>query len=209
MTIVAASGDPPPPDAVARAVEALVVGEVVVIPTDTVYGLAVDPARPGATDRLFALKQRPAQVALPVLVASIDQALALAADDVAPVAGRLMERWWPGGLTLVVRRRDGIDLDLGGDPSTVGLRLPAHPVPVVLAGAVGPLAVTSANLHGLPTAVTAGEVVDQLGSVPGMVVLDAGPCSGQASTVVSCVGEELRVLREGAIAAAEVLATAR
>ena len=209
MPIIAASGDPPPPDPVACAVEALVAGEVVVIPTDTVYGLAVDPARPGATDRLFALKQRPAQVALPVLVASIDQALALAADDVAPAAGRLMERWWPGGLTIVVRRRDGIDLDLGGDPSTVGLRLPAHPVPVALAGAVGPLAVTSANLHGLPTAVTAGEVVGQLGSVPGLVVLDAGPCSGQASTVVSCVGEELRVLREGAITAAEVLATAR
>src|SRR4051812_11468863 len=106
-----------------EAAAALVAGEVVLIPTDTVYGVA---ARPDATARLFEVKQRPTDVALPVLAADVDQALALAAE-VPPVALALAERWWPGGLTLVVRRRPDLTWDLGGtDASTIGLRVPDH-----------------------------------------------------------------------------------
>lgn len=197
-----ASGDPPPAGAVVRAAEALRGRQPIVVPTDTVYGLAADPRH---TEALFAIKARPPEVALPVLVADIDQALALAADDLDVAARRLMARWWPGGLTLVVPRRSGLGLDLGGpDESTIGLRLPAHPVPVALAAAVGPLAVTSANRHGEATPATAPEVIAQLGTTVA-VVLDGGPCEGLASTVVSCLDGELRVLREGSIPSSRIL----
>ena len=197
-----ASGNPPPAGAVSRAAEALRGGQAVVVPTDTVYGLAADPRH---TRALFDIKDRPPEVALPVLVADTDQALALAAVDLCVAARRLMDRWWPGGLTLVVPRRSGLDLDLGGrDDATIGLRLPAHPVPVALAAAVGPLAVTSANRHGEATPATASEVVAQLGAGVA-VVLDGGPCQGAASTVVSCLDGTLRVLREGAIPSSRIL----
>ncbi|MGI9119095.1 MAG: L-threonylcarbamoyladenylate synthase [Acidimicrobiales bacterium] len=210
MSVVSAHGDPPPADAIDSAVQALVTGQVVVIPTDTVYGLAVEASQPGAIERIFAMKQRPTHLALPVLVASIEQALGLAAEGLAPVARRLMERFWPGGLTLVVSRRRGFDQDVDlvdarTDGATVGLRLPAHPVPVALAARVGPLATTSANLHGLATPPSAQGVVEQLGGRP-QLVLDAGACGGWPSTVVSCLDGEVRVLREGVIPAAEVLA---
>jgi tRNA threonylcarbamoyl adenosine modification protein (Sua5/YciO/YrdC/YwlC family) len=200
--ILAAAGDPPSEAALDRAVEALREGRSVVLPTDTVYGLA---AGPGQTAGLFAVKSRPREVALPVLVADVDQGLALAAEGLPAQVLRLMDRWWPGGLTVVVPRRPGLHLDLGGDDATIGLRLPAHPVPVALAAAVGPLAVTSANRHGRPTPATAAEVVAQLG--PGVAVaLDGGPCTGAASTVVAWRDGQLRVLREGAVPSAAVLA---
>lgn len=179
-----------------------------VVPTDTVYGLAVLAGLSGATARVFALKTRPPEVALPVLVADIAQATALAAEDLPTLARRLMQRWWPGRLTVVVRRRPQLGLELGGaDHGTIGLRLPAHPVPLALAARLGPLAVTSANLHGRATPGTATGVVDQLGVDPG-VVLDGGRCTGAASTVVSCVDGDLRLLREGAVPFADILATA-
>ncbi|CAN5159538.1 hypothetical protein BH24ACT1_BH24ACT1_04820 [soil metagenome] len=197
-----ACGDPPPGDALARAVGALRDGQPVVVPTDTVYGLAADPRQ---TEVLFAIKERPREVAMPVLVADVDQALALAADDLGVAAHRLMDRWWPGGLTLVVPRRSGLGFDLGGpDDATIALRRPASPVPVALAATVGPLAVTSANRHGEATPATAAEVVTQLGDRVA-VVLDGGPCEGLASTIVSCLDGELRVLREGAIASSRIL----
>ncbi|MBW3574677.1 MAG: threonylcarbamoyl-AMP synthase [Actinobacteria bacterium] len=206
--MVAASGHPPPEDAMERAAEALRGGEVVVVPTDTVYGLAVVAALPGATARLFALKGRPGEVALPVLVADVDQALALAGDDLPAAALRMMRRWWPGPLTVVVRRRGGLGLDLGGtDDASIGLRVPAHPVPRGLAARVGPLAVTSANLHGCPTPVTAAGVVEHLGAGVGLV-LDAGESDGAPSTVVSCLGDELRLLRAGHVPFAHVIAVA-
>ena len=187
---------------------ALRAGEVVVIPTDTVYGLAVDPRIPGATALVFALKRRPPEVALPVLVADLDQARALAADPLPDVVSQLMERFWPGGLTIVVGRRPGLGLDLGGsEHDSIGLRLPDHPVPVALAARVGPLAVTSANLHGQETPTAASGVTEQLGDDT-LVVVDGGHCAGAASTVVSCVGGEVQLLREGTVPFAEVVAAA-
>ena len=180
------------------AVAALAAGQPVLLPTDTVYGLAVDPARPGATDRLFALKARPTDVPLPVLAADAEQAFSLA-GEVPEAAARLAARCWPGGLTIVVPRRAGLGFDLGGpDDRTIGLRVPDHDVPRRLASQVGPLATTSANRHGQPTPATVAEVVAQLhGEVA--VVVDGGPCAGLASTVVVCDGDLVRVVREGRV----------
>jgi tRNA A37 threonylcarbamoyladenosine synthetase subunit TsaC/SUA5/YrdC len=102
-----------PGTTVEAAVEALLAGQPVILPTDTVYGVAVDPSRPGATERLFAIKERPTDVALPVLAADHEQALGLA-GAVPDAARRLAERFWPGGLTLVLARHPGVTWDLGG-----------------------------------------------------------------------------------------------
>lgn len=206
VPIFDASGERPPNEAIGAAVVALADGEVVVVPTDTVYGLAADPR---ATAALYAVKERPQTVALPVLVADVDQARWLMAANVAAVARRLMDRWWPGGLTVVVERRPGLGLDLGGvGDDTIALRLPAHPVPVALARQCGPLAVTSANRHGSPTPQRAAEVLAHLGSGLALA-LDAGACRGSASTVVSCLGGEVRILRPGVISSADVFDSLR
>jgi L-threonylcarbamoyladenylate synthase len=190
------------------AAEALAAGRPVVLPTDTVYGLAVEPTRAGATDRLFAVKERPRTAALPVLVASVHQAVELA-GELPCTAATLAEAFWPGGLTLVVPRRPGLDLDVGGeDDATVGLRLPDHPVPVALAQRVGALAATSANLHGRPTPAGADEVAAELGDAVELV-LDGGPCAGAPSTVVACTAEGVTVLREGRVPTDDVLAALR
>ena len=190
-----ASGDSPPEESIREAAEALGKGLVVGIPTDTVYGLAVDATVPGATDRVFAAKRRPREVDLPVLVASIEQAMDLVTAP-PPVAFRLMEQYWPGPLTLVLPRRPGLNADLGDDEATIGLRCPAHPVPLALCASAGPLATTSANVHGQPTIETAAAVAAAFGDAVA-VVLDGGPATGSPSTVVDCTGVEPRLLREG------------
>ena len=202
--IVPAVGDPPPATAVLQAVRALAQGLPVGIPTDTVYGLAVDPFRPGAADRIFAAKRRPRDVNLPLLVSGIDQALAVS-TAVPDVALELMRRYWPGALTLVIPAKPGLGADLGEDEVTVGVRSPDHPVPLTLCSASGPLATTSANRHGEPPLVTAEAVARSFGdAVP--VVLDAGTCDGSPSTVVDCTGRELKLLREGRIPWADLQA---
>lgn len=184
------------------ALQALEAGRVVALPTDTVYGLGVDPFRPGASDRLFAIKRRPRTVDLPLLVAGADQVLTVA-TAVPPIAARLMGRYWPGPLTLVVPRRPDLAADLGDDEATVGVRCPDHEVPLALCRRRGPLATTSANLHGQPTLTTAAEVEAALGEALA-VVLDGGPCAGEPSTVVDCTGEAPKCLREGRIPWTEI-----
>ena len=191
------------PGALRHAAAALADGAVVAVPTDTVYGLAVDPAQPEAVARLFALKGRPDDVPLPVLVAGPEQ-VALVAGSLEPAAAALAARCWPGPLTLVVPRRRRFTVDLGGPAAarqTVGVRWPAHPGMVALCELLGPLAVTSANLHGAPPATTADEVVAVFaGSDQPQLVLDGGRCAGTPSTVVECRGPASRCLREGALA---------
>ncbi|MGH9105938.1 MAG: L-threonylcarbamoyladenylate synthase, partial [Acidimicrobiales bacterium] len=204
VAIVSAYGDPPPGTAVGLAVEALAGGDIVGLPTDTVYGLAADPFHTGASDRLFRVKGRPRAVELPVLVA--DQAQALALCTAVPAAARrLMERWWPGPLTLVLPRRPDLSADLGEEDATIGIRCPAHPVPLAICGRLGAIATTSANRHGEPPLTTAREVAESLGPEVALV-LDAGTCEGPPSTVVDCTGETPRVLREGRLAAVEIAA---
>jgi L-threonylcarbamoyladenylate synthase len=179
-------------------------GSVCAIPTDTVYGLAADPGRPGATEALFVLKGRPPGLALPVLVASAAQAEQLAGPaGLSPAARALADRFWPGALTIVVRRRPHLDWDLGGDPATIGLRCPGHPLARRLCRRVGPLATTSANRHGQAPLVSAEEVRAEFGD--SVAVLDGGRCDGAPSTVVDVCDGPPRLLRQGGVPWDEVL----
>ena len=184
----------------AIAIEALRRGEVVALPTDTVYGVAVDLHVPGAIDRLFAAKGRPTEKAITLLLADAEQAAEVGVFT--PAARLLAAIGWPGGLTLVLRQRPDANLPLaltGGTP-TIGLRLPDHPSPRALAAAVGPLPTTSANLAGAPAADTALGIVEQFGDAVA-VILDGGPARGPlASTVVDCSGERPRIRRAGVLA---------
>jgi tRNA threonylcarbamoyl adenosine modification protein (Sua5/YciO/YrdC/YwlC family) len=192
----------PPVDSEDLAVAAAAVsrGQLVVIPTDTVYGVAADPRDAAATGRVFAAKRRPRRLALPVLVAEPAQALRLAARPDPRVAA-LMEAFWPGPLTVVVPANPGAGLHLGLADGTVALRQPDHPHPLALLRLTGPLAVTSANVSGRPPATTAAEAAEQLGRHVAHYV-DAGPApGGRPSTVVDCTGPEVRILRAGAVEA--------
>lgn len=200
----AGPGSAPLAEAVRRAAAALRAGQVIVLPTDTVYGVAALPAVAGATDRLFALKGRSASVPIAVLCASAGQALALGDPaSIGPEVRRLAARLWPGPLTLVLRRRPGLDLALGDPPTTVGVRCPDHPLVRALAAVVGPLATTSANRHGAPTPVAAADAAAALG--PGVdLVLDGGPCAGAPSSVVDVTGPGWRILRQGPLGLADL-----
>jgi L-threonylcarbamoyladenylate synthase len=203
-SVIAAFGERPPAEAIDLAVKALAGGDIIGLPTDTVYGLAADPFHTGASDRLFRLKGRPRNVELPVLVGNEDQALALC-TAVPATARLLMRRYWPGPLTLVLPRRPDLDADLGEEDATIGIRCPAHPVPLAICGQIGPIATTSANRHKEPALTTAKEVSEALG--PELVlVLDAGICDGSPSTVVDCTGEAAKVLREGPLSIQEIAA---
>jgi tRNA threonylcarbamoyl adenosine modification protein (Sua5/YciO/YrdC/YwlC family) len=182
------------------AVGALSSGGVIAVPTDTVYGLAVIPTLPGATDLLYAAKGRPRSVPIAVLVADAEQAWGLAAAPVPRVALRLAERHWPGALTLVVRRAEGWSADLGDDGATVGVRCPDHEWIRSLCQRVGPLATTSANVHGGPTPPDAPGVAELLGASVALVV-DGGRREGDPSTVLDCTVEPPQVLRAGRVPA--------
>lgn len=188
----------------AAAIDVLRAGGIVALPTDTVYGIACDLAAPGGVERLFAVKSRPADRAIMLLLADRGQAPSLGL--IGPAAQHLAEVFWPGALTLVVPRRADVRLPAaltGGEP-TIGLRVPDHPSPRALATAVGPLPTTSANRSGRPPATDAQAIADELGD--GLdLVLDGGPTAGgpaaggPASTVVDCTGEVTRLIRAGAI----------
>jgi L-threonylcarbamoyladenylate synthase len=197
------------PDAVALAIDALRGGEVVALPTDTVYGLAVLPTIAAATDRLFALKGRRTDTPIAVLCADAAQAFGLAAPhaptpEVRHIAGHL----WPGPLTLVLPRRAGLGYELGEPADTVGVRCPDHALVRTIATAVGPIATTSANRHREPTAPTADGVAATFGAGLALV-LDGGRCEAPPSTVVAVTAAEWKVLREGPIPLAEIRAAAR
>ena len=195
--------EPLDPVVVQAAIDALRAGAAIVLPTDTVYGLACLPTVSGAVDRLFVLKGRPADMPVAVLVASLDQAVELAVFS--PSAARLADAFWPGPLTLVLPRRAGVDLPLGEPADTIGIRWPDHPVITALAVEVGPLATTSANRSGEPTPVHAQAASDSLDGPVGLV-LDGGPCAGIASTVCDLTGPRPRVVRAGAITETDVFA---
>ncbi|MHB1508820.1 MAG: L-threonylcarbamoyladenylate synthase [Acidimicrobiales bacterium] len=183
------------------AVAALEAGEVVAIPTDTVYGLAVHLGLPSASKRLFAVKGRPESVALPVLVADVSAARLLGVLDAGALA--LTDRYWPGALTVVVARQPAASaLELGGDPATIGLRCPASLVALGLLERTGPLAVTSANRHGEPPCRSADDVLAVFGA--SARVIDGGECRGEPSTVVRLDLAGVRCLRAGAVSMSEI-----
>jgi L-threonylcarbamoyladenylate synthase len=188
----------------AEAVALLRAGGVVAIPTDTVYGIAADMALPDAIERLFAVKRRPPEKAVAVLLADVEQAWTLGV--MTPHARLLGERFWPGGLTLVLPLRPDAVLPriLAAGLPTVGVRVPDHEAPRTLARFLGPLPTTSANVSGEPDMRDAGEIAERLGDALALV-LDGGPIhGGPASTVVDCTMDLPSILREGAIPAAEI-----
>jgi tRNA threonylcarbamoyl adenosine modification protein (Sua5/YciO/YrdC/YwlC family) len=191
---------------IADAVAAVVRGELVVLPTDTVYGIGSRPDDPAAMSRLFAAKGRPRDLELPVLVPGVDAAREVASlDDRASV---LVERFWPGPLTIVAPRTPAsARWDLGGDDATVGIRMPRHPLALALLERTGPMAVTSANRSGEPPATTCDALIETFGEAVTVYLCEDAPLEGAASTVVDLAHGEPRVLRAGGVSG-EALAAA-
>jgi tRNA threonylcarbamoyl adenosine modification protein (Sua5/YciO/YrdC/YwlC family) len=189
------------------AVASLRRGELAVLPTDTVYGIAADAFSPAAVRRLLEAKGRTREMPVPVLVGSW-RTLDGLAEAVTPVARSLVEAFWPGPLTLVVRSASSLAWDLGETRGTVAVRMPLHPVALAVLEQTGPLGVSSANRTGLPPATDAAEAARQLGSAVS-VYLDGGPTEGtEPSTIVDLTGEVPRLMRAGALATAQLLEVA-
>ncbi|WP_333895375.1 L-threonylcarbamoyladenylate synthase [Mycolicibacterium gadium] len=183
---------------IASAVSAVKGGSLVVMPTDTVYGIGADAFDSEAVSALLAAKGRGRDMPVPVLVGSWHTIEGLV-YSVPNTARELIRAFWPGALSLVVRQAPSLQWDLGDAHGTVMVRMPLHPVAIELLRAVGPMAVSSANISGQPPAVTANDARDQLGDLV-EVYLDAGPSQQQAaSTIVDLTGAHPRVLRQGPV----------
>jgi tRNA threonylcarbamoyl adenosine modification protein (Sua5/YciO/YrdC/YwlC family) len=184
-------------DARRRAIAALRDGGLVVVPTDTVYGVVADAFQPQATQRLFAAKGQSRDVPLPVVIRTPRQVNGLV-EDVPEAAERLMAAYWPGPLTLVFRTSTGLTWDLGEDHGTVALRLPSDDLLLAVVADVGPLACTGANRRGEPAPSSVSEAAAQLGAAVALYV-DGGPRAGQGSTIVDVTHDAAHVLRSGTI----------
>ena len=192
--------------AIRRAIQVLKGGGLVAFPTDTVYGVGAHAFMPEAVEKLYTAKIRPRDKAIPILLAKVED-LALVAEEIPEVAWELMERFWPGGLTLVLPKKAAVpDMVTAGQPN-VAVRVPDHPVPRALIEGLGaPLAATSANLSGHPSPVTAEEVRAELGGRIELV-LDGGRCPGGIpSTVLDLTADPPAILRQGAVAAEAIKA---
>jgi L-threonylcarbamoyladenylate synthase len=204
------SGDSP--HAVSEAVAALRAGQVIALPTDTVYGLAAAIDRPEAIRQLFALKDRPVEKAIPVLLSDVKQQRIVAAAFPL-LAMKLAERFWPGPLTIVVPARQSLPRTLTMPSAeslrTVAVRVPAHPLArQIISAAGGAIAVTSANLSGNREALDASEAA-AVGTTPPAIVVDGGPApGGTPSTIVLATGNAPVLIRDGAIPFAVVVSTA-
>lgn len=199
-------------EGVQAAVDAIRRGELIVLPTDTVYGVAADAFDAVAVHRLLEAKGRDRQMPPPVLVANAGTLDALTVD-VPAYARTLVERYWPGPLTIVLRAQPSLAWDLGETNGTVALRMPDHDIALELLAQTGPLAVSSANRTGRPAAANVAEVAAQLGPAV-QVYLDGGSSAAVAdavplaSTIVDCTRERPVVLRPGPITVAQVQACA-
>ena len=181
-----------------EAVNAVTRGALVVLPTDTVYGIGADAFSPNAVAALLAAKGRGRQMPPPVLVPAAGTVEGLCAD-VPDDARALMARFWPGALTVICRAQPSLAWDLGDTGGTVAVRMPDHPAALALLTRTGPMAVSSANRTGSPAAMSAQEAADQLGDAVALY-LDGGPApGGVASTIIDATTPELRVVRAGAI----------
>jgi L-threonylcarbamoyladenylate synthase len=191
------------PLGISSAISALKDGRLVVLPTDTVYGIGADAFNGTAVASLLAAKGRGRDMPVPVLVGSWHTIDGLV-YTVPSAARELIRAFWPGALSLVVRQAPSLQWDLGDAHGTVMLRMPLHPVAIELLREVGPMAVSSANKSGSPAAVTAADAREQLGDLVG-VYLEAGPSAqGAASTIVDLTGATPRILREGPITSAAI-----
>ncbi len=189
----------------AAAVDALRRGDLVVLPTDTVYGLAADAFSPAAVDSLLSAKERGRDMPVGVLVGSW-RGLDGLVLSVPSYVRELVEAFWPGGLSLVVQQAPSLSWDLGDSRGTVMVRMPLHPVVLEILAETGPLAVSSANVSGHPPATSAEEAQGQLGDAVD-VYLESGTCGDPvASTIVDVTTPIPRVFRLGAISLEELRA---
>jgi L-threonylcarbamoyladenylate synthase len=202
--ILRISAQSPSADVLRYAAERLLHGEVVAIPTDTVYGLAADPFNLSAVEEIYRVKGRPDERALPILVNSLDQAMLLA-REVPRNFLRLAEEFWPGALTLVVDASHRLPLKVTANTGRIALRWPRNEVVARLIEEFdGPLTGTSANLSGSPACTDAEQVCGQLGDRL-QLILDSGPTKASTpSTIVELHGSEWKILREGAITVKEI-----
>lgn len=173
-------------------------GELVVIPTDTVYGLGADAFDPDAVLDLLEAKGRGRTMPPPVLVSSASTIDALA-TDVPGYARALVDAFWPGPLTLVLRQQSSLQWDLGDTRGTVAIRMPDHAITREILERTGPLAVSSANATGSPAATDADQACEMLGDSVAVIIDDGESPVGEASTIVDATGSQGRVLRIGAI----------
>ncbi|MFM6980697.1 MAG: L-threonylcarbamoyladenylate synthase [Micrococcales bacterium] len=194
-----------------EAKQAIAMGSVVVLPTDTVYGIGCDAFSASAVNKLLSTKGRDRQSPPPVLIkdASVMQALA---EYVPEVASQLAEEFWPGALTIILRTQPSLNWDLGETKQTVALRVPDHKIALALLAETGPLAVSSANLTGQPAATTAAQALDYFGEQVG-IYLDSGASpKGEASTILDLTGiapngeGSIRVVRIGALSVERIKA---
>jgi len=184
---------------VERGISILKQGGIVAFPTDTVYGLGACANIGRAVERVYQIKERPRNMALPLLLAHISQ-ISEVAHPVPQIAWLLADNFLPGGLTLVLYKSGSVPAIITAGGDTVAIRVPSHPIALMLIKGVGaPIVGTSANLSGKPSALTAGEVYSQLGDNIDLII-DGGRCpGGKESTIVDVTGEMPVVLREGAI----------
>ena len=194
-------------DALAHAIRELNGGRVLVVPTDTVYGIGCDASNPDAVNAVLAAKGRGRQMPPPVLVASVDAIDSLCVD-VPDYARTLARAFWPGGLTLILRARPDLGWDLGETGGTIGVRMPNQDALLTLLRDFGPMAVTSANLTGHPPATSVQQAIGYFGTSVA-AYLDGGPTRGTtASSIVDCAHGAPRVIRQGTISLADLSAVA-
>ncbi|MDQ4053483.1 MAG: L-threonylcarbamoyladenylate synthase [Actinomycetota bacterium] len=173
-------------------------GQIIVIPTDTVYGIAADAFDPEAVSELLAAKGRGREMPPPVLVSAATTVDALA-TAIPAYARTLIEEFWPGPLTLVLQQQRSLQWDLGDTRGTVAVRMPDHALAREILERTGPLAVSSANTTGAPAAIDADQAEAMLGEMVEVIVDDGPAAGGEASTIVDATGEQGRILRRGAL----------
>ncbi len=187
-----------------RVTEALLDGQVVILPTDTVYGLVACATNASAVAKIFELKQRPIDSAIAVLFADLDQVTRYV--ELNKAGQVLAKKFWPGPLTIVAKRIDQLAIAAGTN-DTLGVRCPDDKFLCNVASQVGPLAASSANLHGHPPAANKQALQKMFNTVN--VVVDDGPRHGAASTVLSLLGDELEIIRHGPISRAQITTALR
>lgn len=179
-------------------------GQVVGVPTDTVYGLSADPFNLAAIEQVFQIKGRPETRALPILVSSVEQAVELA-RDIPDTFLELAHKFWPGALTLVIEATHRLPLKVTGNTGRVALRWPDSRITTALIDATGtPITGTSANLSGFPSCTNADQIVKQLGNRLSLILDGGDTGNALASTIVRIDGNDWAVVREGVIAESDI-----
>ncbi len=192
------------PESIQHALDVLKKGGLVAFPTDTVYGVGALVFDGQAVESLYAAKDRPNEKAIPVLIADAED-MEKVGMDIPDITRRIAARFWPGPLTCIIPKQPTLPQAVSAT-STVGVRVPDHPVARALLRAAGPMAVTSANISGQPSPSTAEEVSSQLGGRIGLIIDGGKTPGGIPSTLVDCTNNEIRILREGPISIEEIQA---